>query len=66
MQQNAKAFSVCLRVSAAKKLVTTQGAMMDGEEETTKYAKGAKRQAATRKRAVRYRECTRIDANKFS
>ena len=41
MQQNAKAFSVCLRVSAAKKLVTIQGAMMDGEEETLKYAKGA-------------------------
>ena len=41
MQQNVKAFSVRLRVSAAKKLVTTQGAMMDGEEETTKYVKGA-------------------------
>jgi hypothetical protein len=45
MQPNAKTFSCRLRVSAAKKLVATQGAMMDGEEGTTKYAKGAQGEA---------------------
>jgi hypothetical protein len=31
-----------MRVSAAKKTVTTQAAMVDGKEGTTKYSKGAK------------------------
>jgi len=50
------ALLVKLRIAVSIRSVTTQEAMMDGEEGTAKYAKGAKKEARLRHNDESYRQ----------